>query len=205
MAEKIYHYPLWLRIWHWINALACLALIFTGLVMQYASQEFMLLGFENAVLVHNTAGILLVVSYPVFLFGNIFTRNGMYYRFNVKTIWGDIIKQMRYYVFGLFKGEESPFPVNTDRKFNPLQKLTYDATMYILYPILMITGLALLFPDIIVYKVYGLSGTFLTALLHTVMGFLISIFLIIHVYFATIGKNPRSNFKSMVNGWTEPH
>jgi thiosulfate reductase cytochrome b subunit len=27
----------------------------------------------------------------------------------------------------------------------------------------------------------------------------------VHVYFCTIGKNPTSNFKSMINGYHESH
>ena len=205
MAEKIYHYPLWIRIWHWINALACIVLIPTGLIMQYASQDFMLLSFETAVTVHNMAGMILVISYPVFFFGNLFGKNGAYYKMNLRKIWRQMMQQIRYYIYGVFKGEHPPFPINENRKFNPLQKFTYVVTMFILYPILMLTGLALLFPEVIVSQVGGYSGTFLTALLHTAMGFLVSLFIVIHIYFATMGVTPKSNFRSMVNGWTEPH
>ena len=56
MEQKIYHYPVWIRIWHLINALLCLALIITGLSMQYSNTERGILTFDVAVSVHNVAG-----------------------------------------------------------------------------------------------------------------------------------------------------
>jgi thiosulfate reductase cytochrome b subunit len=61
--------------------------------------------------------------------------------------------------------------------------------------------LALLFPELIIENVYSVSGVFLTALLHASVGFLIFIFLIIHIYVASIGKNPLDNFSSIINGY----
>jgi thiosulfate reductase cytochrome b subunit len=110
-----------------------------------------------------------------------------------------------YYAFGYFKGEEAPFPVNKERKFNPLQQISYVFTMYVALPLLFITGWALLFPEFILKQVFKVSGIFLTAQLHIVMGFLVSLFLIIHLYVSTMGKSPSSNFKSMVTGWQEVH
>jgi len=73
--------------------------------------------------------------------------------------------------------------------------------MYILVPGLIITGLALLFPELIIEDVYSISGVFMTAVLHASMGFLVSIFLVVHLYVATIGKRPLNNFKSIINGY----
>lgn len=77
--------------------------------------------------------------------------------------------------------------------------------MYVLVPIIIITGVALLFPELIVEKVMEFSGIYMTALLHGGVGFLLSLFLVIHVYFSTMGSSPSSNFKSMATGWHEPH
>ncbi|HYW94537.1 MAG TPA: hypothetical protein VE870_03010, partial [Bacteroidales bacterium] len=78
-------------------------------------------------------------------------------------------------------------------------------TMYLALPLLFISGWALLFPEFILKKLLGFSGIFLTAQLHIVMGFLVSVFLIIHLYVSTMGKSPVSNFKSIVSGWQEIH
>jgi thiosulfate reductase cytochrome b subunit len=65
----------------------------------------------------------------------------------------------------------------------------------------MITGWALLFPETIILNVFGYSGILLTSLLHVIMGFVISIFLLIHLYFITFGHTLTSSMKSMLNGY----
>ncbi len=103
----------------------------------------------------------------------------------------------------MFKGEKHPFPVTLDRKFNPLQKLTYVLTMYVAFPLLIISGLGLLFPETVINRFLGVSGMILTDILHITMGFFISIFMIIHIYTCTLGARPTSLFKSMISGFHE--
>ena len=197
----MYLYPLWVRLWHLANALMFLALLVTGLSLQYSSVEYTIIPFNYAVSIHNIAGIIICVGYIFYLFANRFTSNGQYYQFPIKGMMGRIIKQFRYYSYGIFKHEDAPFPVSVGRKFNPLQKISYVFVMYIFMPIVIITGLALLFPDILPDKILGIGGIHITDLLHILMGFILSVFMIVHIYFCTIGKTPLANFKSMINGW----
>ena len=205
MSEKIYFYPIWTRLWHGLNAIFCLLLIASGISMQYANVDYPLIQFESAVSLHNFAGIALTISYLIFFIGNIKTSNGMHYRIRLKGLGKRLLRQLMYYSVGIFRKEECPFPISEDRKFNPLQQVSYVATLYFAIPILFITGWALLFPEFIMKKVFGLSGIFLTAQLHIAMGFFVSLFLIIHLYVSTMGKSPGSNFKSIVTGWQEVH
>lgn len=205
MTERIYLYPIWLRIWHGINALLFLVLLATGLSMQYSNPDLPLIRFDLAVQLHNIAGLILVFNYLIFLAGNITTKNGTYYRLKLHGLYKELLIQMEYYLFGVFRKRPAPFPMNKDRKFNPLQKVTYVVTMYGLIPVIIITGLALMFPEFIIERVFRSSGIFLTAILHTFVGFMLSMFLVIHVYFSTMGSSPISNFKSMLNGYHEPH
>jgi thiosulfate reductase cytochrome b subunit len=201
MAEKIYFYPVWIRLWHWLNALMFLFLIVTGLSMQYSSPDYPFIRFDLAVLLHNIAGIIVTLGYFVFVIGNMVTSNGKFYKVNLREIFGQLKKQFMYYTFGIFKRESAPFPLSENRKFNPLQKVSYIFAMYAFVPIMIITGLGLLFPEIILSKVYGISGIHLTDLIHIISGFVLSVFMIIHIYFCTIGKTPTANFKSMFTGW----
>jgi len=202
MSEnKIYFYPVWLRIWHGINALGILILIVTGINMQYSSPKFELMNFNLAVNLHNIAGILVTINYLIFFFGNIITSNKKFYRLKLKGLIKRLNLQIVYYTSGLFKNEQAPFPLSEKRKFNPMQKVAYLFVMYLFVPGLIITGLALLFPETIIENVYSVSGIFLTAVLHASLGFLVSIFLIVHLYVASIGKNPLNNFKSIINGY----
>jgi thiosulfate reductase cytochrome b subunit len=105
----------------------------------------------------------------------------------------------------VFKGEKAPFPVGKERKFNPLQQVSYVIIMYVALPLLFVTGWALLFPEFILKRFLGFSGVFLSAQLHIAMGFLVSVFLIIHLYVSTMGRTVFSNFRSIMDGWQEVH
>ncbi len=199
-SEKIYFYPVWLRIWHGLNALGILTLIFTGISMQ-SSGEVSFINFKVIVNMHNIAGIVVTLSYFLFFFGNLFTSNGKFYIVKPRGFLKRPIKQAYYYAWGMFHGMEKPYPLSEKRKFNPLQKYSYIAVMYMVVPCVIISGIALLFPEIIIEKVYSFSGVFVTAVCHSTMGFFISIFLIVHLYIASIGKSPLENFKSIITGW----
>lgn len=199
--EKLYLYPVWLRIWHWINAFLFIVLIATGLSLQYAGESRGLVRFDLAVRYHNIAGIILTVSFVFFLFGNWLTPNGRFYKIKRKGLTDRLIRQLRYYTYGVFKHEKPPYPVSEKRKFNPLQKVSYVLVMYVMMPVIIITGFALLFPEVNLENVFGVSGIYLTDLLHIVTGFALSVFMIVHIYFSTFGKTVWSNFKSMFTGW----
>jgi thiosulfate reductase cytochrome b subunit len=104
----------------------------------------------------------------------------------------------------MFKGEKHPFPVTIERKFNPLQKVTYVLAMYLAMPMLIISGLGLLFPEVTINRVFGVSGLILTDILHITMGFFLSIFMVIHIYTCTLGARPTSLFRGMITGFHEP-
>jgi thiosulfate reductase cytochrome b subunit len=205
MTEQIYFYPLWTRIWHGFNAILCLLLIFTGFSLQYSNPQFAFINFGLAVSVHNFSGISLTVSYFLFFLGNILTPNGKYYILKFRGLGMRLWLQLRYYAYGYFMGEESPFPVSQTNKFNPLQQISYIVATYIALPFLFITGWALLFPEFILKQVFGISGIFLTAQFHVLMAFVVTLFLIIHLYVSTMGKSPLSNFKSIITGWQKVH
>ncbi len=202
----MYLYPKWVRLWHLINAIMIIILIYTGISMQYTGQEdsFFLLDFQKSVKWHNMAAVILTANYVFYVAGNVISGNGRYYRIEKKTFVSDQIAQAKYYVSGMFKGEKHPFPVTLDRKFNPLQKLSYVLVMYVAMPLVIISGLGLLFPEVTIRKVFGVSGLILTDVLHITMGFLISVFLVIHIYTCTLGARPTSLFRGMITGYHDP-
>jgi thiosulfate reductase cytochrome b subunit len=199
----MYLYPKWIRVWHLINAAMFLILIVTGISMQYTDKEnaSYVVGFAKAVRWHNFAAIVLVLSYILFVTGNLLTNNGRYYRIGRKDFLSNLGKQFKYYSSGMFKGEKHPFPVTEERKFNPLQKITYVLAMYVAVPLLIISGIGLLLPEITITTVFGISGLILTDILHITMGFFLSIFMIIHIYTCTLGAKPTSLFWGMISGY----
>lgn len=204
MSEKIYLYPVWIRLWHWFNAFMCLLLIISGISMQYSDPEFPMIRFDWAVSIHNISGIILVFSYLYFLIGNIITSNGKHYYFR-KGLIKNLLVQARYYSYGIFKGENPPFPISKEWKFNPLQKFSYIIVMHMVVPVVAISGVMLLYPDVLVIEPFGNKALHVTDIFHVATGFCISLFLIVHLYFCTIGHTPLSNFKGMINGFHEKH
>lgn len=194
-------YPLPVRIWHLFNAMIYIILIATGLSMQYSSPERWI-RFDLAVNLHNIMGILLTVNYLSILAINRFSSNGKYYKINYRTIYREIIRQARYYAYGIFKGEKAPFPITSSRKFNPLQLVSYVTVIYILMPLIFISGWSLIFPEIIVFKkLFGTSGIHFVDLVHIITGFILSIFMFVHIYLCTIGKPAGTHFRAMMTGY----
>jgi len=203
--EKLYLYPIWLRFWHLLNAILCLLLVITGVSMQFSAPAVALVRFDTAVAIHNISGIILSASYLIFFCGNLFTYNGKHYQLEYKGLIGRLKFQFRYYTLGIFRQELPPYPVTRENKFNPLQQFSYLVIMYIFIPVVFVTGWVLLYPETIPTTILGTSGLHLTDLFHIISGFIISVFLVIHIYFCTIGKKPVSNFRSILNGYHEPH
>lgn len=204
-THKIFLYPIWIRIWHWINGLMFLLLILTGLVLHYSTRDFTLIRFDIAVGMHNTAAIIVTFNYGVFLLGNILTKNGKYYRAWRKNLVTNLWKQFLFYAVGIFKKEKHPFPITEEQKFNPLQKFSYVIVMYFGMPLLIFSGLALMFPDLISYRIFKIDGLVFYDVLHIIVGFVLSLFLVIHIYTCTLGSKPGTLFKSMINGYHEEH
>jgi thiosulfate reductase cytochrome b subunit len=199
----MYLYPKWIRIWHLVNAIMFLILVVTGISMQYTGKENMsyVVGFAKAVKWHNFAALVLTLNYILFVTGNILTKNGRYYKINRENFWEELFKQLKYYSWGMFKGEKHPFPVTEKRKFNPLQKVTYVLAMYFAFPMLIISGIGLLFPEITISSFFGVSGLILTDILHISLGFFLSVFMVIHIYTCTLGARPTSLFWGMISGY----
>lgn len=207
MAKRLYLYPKWIRFWHLVNAVLFLILIFTGISMQYASgdRSFSLISFENAVAWHNVAAVILTFNYVYFVIGNRVTSNSKHYKLKKKNFWSDLFVQLKFYAFGMFQKEEHPFPVSHEQKFNPLQKISYVLAMYVGLPLIIITGIGLLFPEILIRQFFGVSGLLITDIIHVAVGFFLTVFLAIHIYTCTLGDKPGTLFKSMINGYHEEH
>ena len=173
--------------------------------MQYSDPDYPIMRFDLAVGIHDVSGILLTISYILFVIGNLITSNGNQYLFRLKGYFKNVSKQFIYYAYGMFKGQKPPFPITKDNKFNPLQRFSYVTLMYISVPIIVITGIMLLYPEFLLVDKMGSRAIHFTDLVHVIFGFVVSLFMVIHVYFCTIGSSPISNFRSMFNGYHEVH
>jgi thiosulfate reductase cytochrome b subunit len=201
----MYLYPLWIRLWHLVNAILILILILTGAIMQFTgpNNHFLILLFPGSVRLHEICAVILTFSYMAYVAGNIISDNGKYYRISRKDILADSGIQFKYFVWGMFRKQRKPFPVTSENKFNPLEKMTYVLIMYAVLPLLILSGILMLFPDMKIISIFGPGFYIFSDILHIILGFLVSIFLIIHIYTCTIGPRPGSIFRSIMSGYQE--
>ncbi len=203
--HKLYLYPVWLRIWHGLNALLFVMLIITGISMQYASTESTSwLRFDQAVKIHNTCGIILTINYLFFILGNILSGNYKHYRISQKELRKRIMTQFRYDTVGIFKKQRPPFHVTK----NEIQSIT---------AIHLCSRYVYLCPGDFDYRFrpavsidtcrqsFWNTRSFLNDIFHVIMGYIGSMFMIIHVYFCTIRAKFYTNFKSIINSLHEAH
>jgi thiosulfate reductase cytochrome b subunit len=198
-----HHYPLVIRLWHLLNALFFLCLILTGLVLQFANPDNSFISLHTSVELHKICGIGLTISYLLFFAGNIVSGNGKNYLVRFRGLIKNIMLQIRYYIRRSWTKPEPPFPITSERKFNPLQALSYTIVMYIGVPLLFITGLGLMFPGIVIERIFGTSGLLLTDIIHVIIGFLMFLFMLVHIYMSTLAKTPSSSFRAIITGWQQ--
>jgi len=203
--RRIYLYPLWLRIWHLLNALLMLLLILSGISMHYSATSSLLFPFKTGMLIHNICGILLTINYIFYFIENIISGNIKYYIPIFKKLMSDLLIQTKYYLFDIFARKPHPFEINEKRKFNPLQQITYLGVMYFLVPIIILSGWALLFPELAPDEILGMGGVWPMAIIHAIVGFLLTIFMIGHIYLGTTGEHPSEYFQAMITGYHSVH
>ncbi len=198
--KSLYLYPAWLRLWHWTNALLFLALMASGVSMHYSGADW-LMPFDTARVVHNIAGILLTIGWIGFVVANAKTENGRHYRLRLRGLFGQLVAQVRYYSYGIFRLEPHPFHVGTDMKFNVLQQLSYLGVMYGLMPLLIISGWAFLYSIYLPETLFGVGSIWVVAMTHVVVSYLLALFLLVHLYIITTGETLWANLRAMVTGW----
>ncbi len=115
----------------------------------------------------------------------------------------DSIRQAKYYVYGIFKGEPHPFEKRPDDRMNPIQKLTYFGILNVLLPLQIATG-ALMWG---VQKWPEFAGAFgglpILAPFHALVAWLFASFIVGHVYLTTTGATPLEGIRGMVTGYEE--
>ena len=203
MAERLYLVALWIRLWHWINAALILTLGVTGLSIHFADPALPLVDFALAVRLHNIAGVLLIGAYLFFVIANIVTGNWWHFVPKPPGILQRILKQVRWYGFGVFRGEPHPHEPSPGEHFNALQAVTYWSVMYLLLPVILITGLIYLYPEFAPDTLFGFDGLLPVALMHYLAAAALLLFLLSHIYLGTTGQSVGQLFKMIITGWHE--
>ncbi|MBF0272394.1 MAG: cytochrome b/b6 domain-containing protein [Magnetococcales bacterium] len=202
MKTTIELYPVWIRVWHWTNAVCFLVLLATGISLHFAAPGSALIPFDTARMVHNIFGILMTGGWVVFVIGTLKSGNGVHYRLRLPGLVGRLLTQTLFYGVGIFRHEPHPFPATREAKFNPLQQLTYLGVMFGAVPVLMVSGLAFFFHDLIPERLLDMDGLWIAGVIHYGIGVFLTVFLIGHLYLATAGETVFGEFKKMLSGST---
>jgi thiosulfate reductase cytochrome b subunit len=195
-TKKVILYNGFNRIWHWLQAILMVTLVFTGFEIH---GKFSVIGFEDAVKVHDFALWSMLVLLIFALFWHLTT--GAWRQYIPTT---DFLGEMvDYYVRGIFKNEPHPTKKTELSKLNPLQRLTYLGLNLFMLPFQGITGFLYLY-----YAKMSSEGNTIFSLeqlgiLHTIGAIFLVTFLIVHIYLTTTGHTVFSNIQAMITGWEE--
>ena len=201
--KKVFLHPIPIRIWHWINAGLVLFLLVSGLQLRFPA--VIIFEYNQAVFLHKIFGYVLVGSYLYWFFYYLMTAGlNKHYMFHAGDAKG-MTSQAFFYFFSMFKGSLSPFTPSTHERFNPLQKAAYLSLMLILAPVIIITGV--LFSDIVYFLniINFIGGIRILDAIHVATGYAFLLYLIVHLYMATLGYRVISHIKAMISGYGEEH
>lgn len=201
----VYLTPTPIRIWHWLNALGIVTLCLTGLQIRYPEYVTMFGAYKGAIRLHNTAGIVVGISYTLWFFYYAFVSGTLLklYLPTVDDLKRGLFRQALFYFFNYFLGRPNPHHSMPDNKFNPLQKTAYLMIMLVLLPLVIVTGVLLLNLAPLGWLVFFIGGTKYVGIIHYLIACCFCAFLFVHIYLATLGHTPFAHFKPMMHGWEE--
>ncbi len=201
-TKAVYMYDSYRRFWHWLQTVAIVMLLFTGLII-HRPDIFGIFSFRGVVTIHNVLAAILVINALLSVFYHLTTGRMQEYIPRPYGFFDDAIVQAKYYIGGIFKGEPHPFEKTPNSRMNPIQKFTYFGILMVLLPLQMLTG-ALMWG---VQRWPAIAGWFgglpVLAPFHSLVAWLFAAFIVVHVYMTTTGATPLEAIRAMVTGWEE--
>jgi formate dehydrogenase subunit gamma len=174
------------RFVHWLLAISCLLLCFTGMGMMYKELNFfgnIMGGLHNLKAGHNITGVVFGVA--LLLAIQMWWREAGVFVFPEDLDW---FKTAGGYLWHVDKVAETG-------KYNPGQKMFF-LTIALFGVLMLVTGFFMWFPA---YFPLGLELFRWTYTLHALGFFVIFAFFFVHLYLGTIG-NP-GTVQAMITGW----
>ncbi len=188
------------RFWHWLQAAAILFLIVTGLAIHYPDRFRFLGSMASALRWHSWIGWALAINAFLGIFYHITAEKYLHFLPRVDDFTEAAVRQVRFYLYGIFKGESHPLETDPRRKLNPLQKFTYLILLNILLPLQIFTGILLWGAERWPQLFHKLGGFWVLGPVHTLCAFLFLAFLVGHIYLATTGPTPGALFRAIIFG-----
>jgi thiosulfate reductase cytochrome b subunit len=181
------------RFWHWSQAALIFALAFTG----FSVHGLLPMPYKTAVQVHSYAAITLIVLWAFTTFWHFTTGQWRQYLPKLASL-PDILK---FYAWGILTGAPNPYTKTLKRKQNALQSVAYLWFMVVIGPALWSSGIVYLTYPLWAKMAAGTIALPVVAFIHLAAAYLVSLFVIIHVYMTTTGKTPLHYVKTMITGY----
>lgn len=194
--KKVLVYKRFERFWHWMQALLITMLALTGMDMHYPGFE--LFGFQLAHELHHFCAWSLVVLIAFAIFWHLTTGEWKQY-VPTKQYLGAMVG---FYISGIFRNAPHPVKKTLINKLNPLQRLAYLGLKILIIPVMVTSGMVLIYYNDLVANGYPISLG-VVATIHTVGAFALLVFLVGHIYLATTGTSVLANTKAMITGYEE--
>jgi len=203
--EMVYVTPMPVRIWHWLNAFGIVTLCVTGLQIRFPDYINIFGAYKAAIRLHNTAGSVVSVSYLLWLAYYMIVARSLIklYVPTIEDLKSGIFRQAYFYFLTYFLGKPNPHHSSPDNKFNPMQKAAYLVIMFILLPLVIVSGFLLMYVAPLREIMLLLGGIKTLVGTHFLLACCFTAFLFVHIYLATLGHTPLAHFKQMWNGWEE--
>ncbi|MFG0248497.1 MAG: cytochrome b/b6 domain-containing protein [Phycisphaeraceae bacterium JB051] len=194
--KKVMVYKRFERFWHWLQALLIILLALTGFDIHYP--QITIFDFATAHMIHKFCAWAFIVLVAFAIFWHFTTGEWRQY-IPTKQYVGDMVQ---FYLVGIFKNAPHPVKKTLLSKLNPLQRLVYLGLKILIIPVMVTTGLMLIFYNELLAAGYGISLGLL-ATIHTIGALALMVFLAGHIYLITTGHTPASNLKAMITGYEE--
>jgi thiosulfate reductase cytochrome b subunit len=203
--HKIYLQPTPVRIWHWLNAFGIITLTATGAQIRFPEFISLFGSYKSAILLHNTAGLVVSASFSLwfFYYGLVARNMRKVYVPTKEDLQVGILRQAKFYFLTYFLGWKNPHHPTPENKFNPMQKSAYLAIMFVLMPLVALTGILLTNVSPLREFVILVGGLKILDAAHYLLACCLIAFLFTHVYLATLGKTAMSYIKPMWTGWED--
>jgi thiosulfate reductase cytochrome b subunit len=201
--EQIYLTPTPVRIWHWLNALGIVTLCVTGIQIRFPEYANIFGTYKAAIRLHDIAGITVSISFCLWIFYYLVVARNIVKTYvpNIEDIKAGLFQQAFFYFFTYFLGKKNPHTATPDNKFNAIQKVTYFITMFLLLPLVIVSGLLLMNVAPLRGWIIMIGGIKFLVDAHYLIACSFFAFLCVHIYMATLGHTPFAHFRQMWTGW----
>ena len=223
-GQRIYRHKLFTRLWHWVSAVAVIVMIMSGLMISNAHPHlywgeyganfdqpwFNPPRFPGWMTIPTNYSLALgrhwhlafawifafsLLAYMIVgLLNRHIQRDVALTRKDVapRHLWQDVKDHLR-------------LKFGDGHAYNPLQKIAYGGTLFVLFPLIIFTGLSLSPGFDSVTHLTALFGGRATARsLHFIAMGGIVLFIIVHLLLVILA-GPVNEVRSMITGWYRPH